>query len=102
MAKQDQKSRKGKVGFAGVHRAFINKVKLVSWMIWTDVNGWFGNYTKEPIGIRIGASVTNAQISVNVLMENGSDVTVAMNVEGARQIISELNKAIDMVRFKGR
>ena len=76
---------------------------------WRFFAGWFARHTKQVLGlstpeaegIRVGASVKTGQVSIQVLMMDGPDVTVAMNKAGARQIIDELTKAINMVTFKG-
>jgi len=91
------------VGFSGVKMSLWNRLKVLLIMIKADVLARFGmTFKNDSIGVRVGASVENAQVSIQVLMKYGNHVTVGMNIDAARQIINELNKAISMVSFKGR
>ncbi len=102
MANKEQRAKVKKgIGFNTVKTPIRKKLSVMWWMFWTDLRAKFGSHKNEAVGIRIGASVQDAQISIQVVMKYGNDVTVAMNRDAAKQIINELHKAIDMVKYRG-
>jgi hypothetical protein len=108
MAKQDQKARRDaiknrvkKYVYTAMNRGLVGRARTLWAFLTADVKGWLGKYSRKPIGIMIGFNVSTAAIAITTKLENGTDVTVVTNVEGAKQLVWELNEAIEALRFKG-
>jgi hypothetical protein len=108
MAKQDQKAKREaiknrmkKAVYTSINRGIVGRLRTLWAFLTADLKGWLGKYSKKPIGIMVGFNVSTAAIAVTTKLENGTDVTVVTNSEGAKQLIWELNEAINALKFKG-
>jgi len=88
------------IKFGRVKRRFEKWAFFAGWA-WRHTKKSLGLHNPEPTGFMVGASVETAQVSLKVVRED-ADIVVAMDIGGAKHLVSELNKAINMVKFRGK
>jgi len=99
--KKSKKASEGakSIGFGKVKRRFEKWAFFGNWAL-RHTKKALGLHNPMPEGFMVGASVATSQVSLKVVRDD-ADIVVAMDVGGARHLVSELNKAINMVKYRG-